>query len=350
MAVPSMPGAIGWAPQTIKGTAASGAYYWHKAREVNIQPVEIVRTFDPEIGGSLLPAGAYKGGYWTAGDMDLIPRLDEHLGWLLLSFAGSATVTGSGPYTHIFPGQADTIIPNKWLSMRRMIPKEDNSFFGETFTDCRVMGLQIAAVPGTVLTMRATVQGLGVTPNDNATGVGWAPTTDQGGYEPYQGAPLATASGFEMPQGTPIELITNVQLQMQMGAPNPTDEMVLGSYSPHAITPLSRSIQITATAFWTDAQMYKNLYYNNGAAWSPTLYTSYSPFLMSFRTPDNLSGLNYPGEIGFYAAANAILWRCEPINLRGGDVVVLRLTGFVVDTAGEDWGIYIKNGRSTVYA
>ena len=206
-------------------------------------------------------------------------------------------------------------------------------------------------MPGQILSCSAEVRGLTVAATDPASGEGWAPTTDSSGFESYTGIPIATVSGFEMPDGVALTNINNVTLTIDNGPADDAAMLVLGSYSPHDILPLARTIRIEATAFWENATQYKNLYFNGGTSWSPIVYQSYSPFDMYFSTPGNLPSVAYPGTLGFYAASGAISWTITPMEIRGGDVLVLNLVGLVnAVTTGEAWKLYLANSRSTLYA
>jgi len=351
MPVPSVNAAVGWKSQTAKGSAATGAFYWHKQTSSSFMPVELVQPFPPELGGDMLPSGLYKGAYWTAGSLNMVPRVDQALGWLLWSFSGSGAISGAGPYMHTFPGQQDNFVPEKWLTFRRRVPKVGGTYFGETFQDCKVNALTINGTPGSILTMRADVAGLSSTVTDPCSGEGWTPSTDNGGYDAFSGAPITCVSGFEMPDGTPITLINSVTITLNNNAPDPRQMLVIGNYSPVDIIPLSRTITIEATAFWEDAVMYKNIVYGGGTTWTPTLYTGYSPLEIYFQTPGNLAGGAYAGVLGFWAAANAVTWSVRPIDTRGGDIVVLSLQGQVnALTSGEAWRLYLQNAKSTAYS
>jgi len=351
MTVPSMNAAIGWHPQVDFDTEFTGnPFYWHKAVSNSFQPIELVQPFPPELGGTLLAGGLYKGGYYAGGDINMVPRLDNNLGWLLWSFAGSASITGSGPYTHIFPGMRDKVVPDKWLTFRRIIPEAGGTFFGEAYANCRVQDIILTAQPGSILNMRASVLGITSTPTSSAAGAGWDPDTD-GGYELYTGAPIACKGHVELPDGEPLSDINSATIRLSNGGPNPQQMMVLGQYTPADIPVLSRTITVELTAFWRNATIWKNIHYGGGSTWTPELYQGYSPFDISFETPGNLNGKGYGGSLGFWAAANAITWQARPIDTRGGDIVVMQLVGTVSDVAaGEQWKLLLNNGRSTRYS
>jgi hypothetical protein len=348
-----MTSAIGWKAQSAQGTAATGAFYWHRAVECSFQPIELVQAFPPELGGTLLPAGLYKGGYWVGGALNLVPRVDQNIGWLLWSFAGTgAAPTGSGPYVHVFPGQNDAAVPNKWLTFHRMIPKSSGTYYGEEYVDCKVTDLVLNAVPGSVLNLRANVLGISATPSDDLSGhtSGWAPLSDNSGYEVYSGAPIATCAGLPILGGICPSGVNSVTITASNNIPDPRTMLVLGSYAPMDYPVLQRTVTVETNLFWQDATIVKNIRYGGGSSWTPALYTSYSPFDVSFVTPGNLAGGAYVGTLGFWAASGAITWQVRSVDTRGGDVVVMRLLGTVNSlSSGQEWRFYLKNAKNSQY-
>jgi hypothetical protein len=349
MATSAAPGAVGWGPQVDRATAAT-VYFYHKAREVNLAPIEIVNDFDPEIGGSLLPAGSYKAAYWVGGEIDVVPRLNATLGWLFYCFAGHASSNGDvgAGYTHQFPGRADSGIPQNWMTFRRIIPGYDKDtgaamFLGEQFEQCKVLSLTLSATPAATLGLRIGVAGLKMAAFvDNPNWI------DSYSYEDYSGVPIATKGSFMLPDGTAIDTVTNCQLTLGLGA-NPRNDLVVGSYTPHDITTLTRDIQVSGTFFWRNPTLYKSLYYNSGGTdWQPEVYSPTGQFHMYFESPGNLATRTYPARIGF--RGQKVTWTARPVGLRGGDVISMQLTGRITDAqAGIDWQMYMINDKAAYH-
>jgi hypothetical protein len=337
--------------QTAQGVypSTSTPLYWHRMREFNFSPVQLENVFDPEVGGTLLPSGAYKAGYWVGGDGDTFPRLDHAIGYLFRSFAGGVTSTGLAGQSatkammHVFPGRPDNQIPDVWMTFRRIINGLHGDTMGEEYRDNRVLSLTLTGAPGAPFGMRFGIQGLDVAYNPAPAGAGWAPNTDNGGYEDYPGVPLATKGTIDLHTGQKATNIQNVQITLAAGGMNPQQEMVIGSYHPTGITTLARNVTIQASMFYTDKTMYNNLYYNGGSSWSPVVWSSPNPFVVEFETPDNIYGTpKVAGKVGFWAPK--MMWRMDPIGLRGGDVISCRLTGVVLDNGAQDsWRLYLVN-------
>jgi len=95
MTVIAQAGVFGFGPQGTMGTIAS-TFYRHKAGDIDLAPVDDVRTGPPEIGGVPVPTIPYKAGSLAAGGATIYPRLENTLGWLLYGSMGGYTVSGSG--------------------------------------------------------------------------------------------------------------------------------------------------------------------------------------------------------------------------------------------------------------
>ena len=309
-------------------------------------PVQLQRPFDRELGTTLLPMGIYKGGAYSAGALDMLPRIDDAIAMLLYGFTGSITSTGAGPgYTHILGGNDDSI-PTKYMAFRRRIPKAGGTFYGETLWDGRVMGITLRAQAGQMVGMQVNLQALEPIPTDNCSGAGWTPTTDQGGYEDYRRVPIATRALVTMPDGSFATLFRNLQIAMTLNAPRPEDEMVIGSYFPHDITPLSRDITIAGQWFWQNADLYQKIYYGGLSAWSAEPYVG--SFAAEFETPGNcMAGNTLTGLLGF--TGYKVGWTCDPVDLVGNDLVVMNMQGTVINNGSfEDWRIHLRNDTATL--
>jgi hypothetical protein len=356
MSLSAVTGAFGFKLQTAKGVPATGAFYWHKVGRLSAEPVEMVNVFPVETGSGLLPGGVFKSGYWNAGAFEMAPRMDKNIGWLFVSFAGSARVTGSGPYRHVFPGMTDNTPPQKWLTFRRLVPKLDGNKMGETLEDCKVMSINMSADAASLLALQFQFEGLGASQTDPASGEGWSPTTDNGGYESYAGVPILACAGLTI-DGAAVTNAISATIQMANNRPQAQQEMVIGSYVPHGITVLGRSIQVSMIVFWENADLYNKVHNNGTSTWSPIPYAPQNIFELWVDTPGNLTGLGYKGKIGFWTAKGAMAWQMRPLDLRPGNVVVTEMMGTVLDVPdtedgtypGDVWRLYLDNGYSGSY-
>lgn len=115
MSVPSQLGIFGW--QDATGSDDSGVagfnnnthgagWYRHKASEISFGGIQDLRTFPPEVGGELIPTGAYKNGLYVGGGVSLQPRVQEVFGHLLKAMMGQARVTDVGTLS------AATVVPS----------------------------------------------------------------------------------------------------------------------------------------------------------------------------------------------------------------------------------------------
>jgi hypothetical protein len=188
------------------------------------------------------------------------------------------------------------------------------------------------------------VQGLGIAApvlNPRNATPPWTPD-----FEDFHTVPIAACGDFQFSNGASFNRVQNVQLQLSLQAPPAPQEMVVGSYYPHDITPLQRRITVQFTAFYKDPTLWRQLYYSEGSTWSPAVWDA-GTFNMYFETAANVVDNNtVPARIGF--RAQNMHWVAQPQALRGGDVIVEQVTGTVLDAgSGEDWSIYLCNNVSS---
>ena len=124
MTVQASEGIFGFGPQSAKGTLAS-TWYRHKANDVNLGTIQNVQYFPQEVGGGIHPTGAFKAYSFGGGVVNLHPRLENVIGWLLYAGVGQLSdMSGtpeSGMTRHRFrpPDKASDM---KWISLRKYIP------------------------------------------------------------------------------------------------------------------------------------------------------------------------------------------------------------------------------------
>jgi len=342
MTVLAMSGLFGFAPQTAKGTAAS-SFYYHKAMDVNIGPVQRDQLLPLEVGGGVLPTGAVKGGVYVAGSATLIPRLEDNLGWLLHGFAGAYTAEadpGGSTAHHYFvmPGDKGTSgspETTKWMTFQRYIPG-DTADTGrkETLTDCKVAGLVISLPAFGNLTMRVDV--VGRVPTGSA-----AQSAPSASMEDYTTIPIASVGSFEVPFNTDMKALGGT-LTLQNVFTTPDQEMIVGSYYPDDFVVTSRMMTIDWVYKVENLNLYDSIFYNDSHEWTPVVYTS--SFRVTASPPPESDGTNN-FELGF--EAQKVVWSVEPVRLAGGDIVTMRFHGTVVEPeSGDNWVLWLKNEQT----
>jgi hypothetical protein len=346
-------GAFGFAPQSAKGVVGTlGDTVWHRGHTISMAVVEFTRMYDAEVGGTLLPGGGFKAGYALAGEIEITPRLDANIGWLLYAFAGRVSTSGDAGvgYTHKFPGAVlDNEVPNKWITIRRVIPAdEDADYLGEVFQDCKVTAVAIVVGAGNTLRMRLSFEGLTLgTPVLNPYDNGW--TVEN---EDFDTVPVAMEGSFTHSDGSTITNASNVTVGASLNVPDPQRELVVGSYSPRAITVLGRTVTASCTFFYDDPDMYRKIVYGavDGVTWTPEIWEGGGDFELIFKTPGTPVGTgdDVQGEIGF--SATRMFWTQRPLDLEAGSIMMYQQVGTVVDSSDDgngDWTLWIKNDKAT---
>ena len=126
--------------------------------------------------------------------------------------------------------------------------------------------------------------------------------------------------------------------------------MIIGSYHPDDLVPLSRAVQIRLIYKWQDPKLYKQLYYNgsNGTSganisWSPVVGNS--PVTISSTSVTNIPGASVPYSFTFYAADCD--WTMTPPQLAGNNLLFCEVTGIVKGgnngTSTPTWYIDVVN-------
>jgi len=355
-------GAIGWALQSAKDTivTTSADFHWDRPQRVDFAVAQIVENLPDVVGGKLLPPGAFKGGAFSGGSIRTNPALGDvnvagtkGIGAIFKALAGGATyLTGTGvgyqgSGVHAFPGAADDFNLGKyWLTIRRMVPGT-NYNLGEVYGNTLVNSLAIEATPGQPLVMDVAFQGgasQGATENDRIGALltmsenpAWTPT-----YNSFQSIPLTINGSFELPTGTEVDTASRVQITIANNLTDPRSMITLGRMQPVDYARLSRRITISWTHMWEDGDLVRQILGGNvdATVFSRSLYTS------SFKTW--FSSPNSSFTLGFYAPT--VSWQAAPVQLVAGNLVAMEINGSVLDNgSGNDWMLWMKNAKTTVY-
>jgi len=322
-------------PQTARGIAATGTYYPMKANMINVGGQQLTTNVGQLVGGSFMPGDSVKTAAFSGGSLVMPPALDDYIGWLLYSFAGSVSSVNNGDstYTHYFPQAADSTAPTKYLTARRSVP--GTAVMYEQMIDMIPARMMFGFTPGEFTTLRADL--LGRTPS-NPDGSAWSFSGAKG----QSSIPIGCSGTFELPDGTPVETSSAVQLDLQNIVPNIQDVLTLGSYYPFDFPVLGRNITVSFQHLWETKDLYTSMYYSGGT-WNLDLYNT----TLDFEVESNgyITG-SLPYKLRFYGAN--VQWQCQPLELRGGDLVRLQMVGTVAAaTSGFDWYLALTNGTAT---
>ena len=140
-----------------------------------------------EIGSGPFPTFPYKAGYIIGGGVEMMPRLEDSVGWLLYSALGDHSVGAAvdGVYPHTFvPDSTDKSLVN-WLSLRKYIPQTEgdaSTDLGELYTDCKPTNLTLTLPNDMPITARWDFMGRTFTLVDDISGWSW----QNAAYEDWQ--------------------------------------------------------------------------------------------------------------------------------------------------------------------
>lgn len=354
MTTVSQAGILGFGPSAGKESGvATGNWYRHKATLVDLAVLDDQRLGPPEVGGRPLPTIPYKAGVMVAGGATLNPRLEGSLGWLLAGALGySTTTSGSGSIKIHTMGLHPTtpgLVP--FMGFRKLIPSGGGAgdySIGETYVDCKVVGLSLTLPNDGLISARADVIGRSFTLEQSpswgitsgSTG-GWAPTT--GEFEDYQSIPIgSTPGGFIYSPDYGYLPVVQAVVGIQNRSLDPRMEKVYGSPYLEDITVVSRAVSLDLTVKWTNPDLYRQVLTNSstGTAWSSVPFTS----SLTFKTvsPSNMPDESQPYQL-VVVVTEAMLALQGGVQLAGNDAVLMRFTGTALDVTGDYCTFTLQN-------
>lgn len=357
MAVTAQAGIFGFGPQAAMESPATD-FYRHKATLIDLGVNDDIRVGPMEIGSGPFPTFPYKAGYIVGGGVELMPRLESSLGWLLYAALGKCATSGTHTndvYTHTFtPLPADKSFV-RWLSLRKYIPMKEgvaSTDIGELYTDCKPVGLTLTLPNDAPITARWDFMGRSFALVDDVT-----PWTWENSYEDWASIPVGCElggaiaftggglSGLEMPVVGARVTFANQNLDIRQ-------EKVYGSPELEDITIISRQITFDCTIKWNNPEIYKAILTgsNVGTAWSS------KPMTGSLQV--DMVGSGFPGtggnttvkySLGITAAE--VMWQMNgPIQLAGGQAVIMRFTGTALEPNAGDYATFVLKNDAVSYA
>ena len=372
MSVSSQRGHIAWAIQQAKFGSASAVaatgfsttgWHRHRAESVSLGVNDLYDVLPLEVGGSLFVNSSDKNGAFVAGGARLFSRLQGSIGYLLHGVGGliETQITGNSTTAYKTRFSVDptdeTIMP--WIAMRKYTPSSNATGATEYFLDCRVNMLTISVPAMGPVMMEFMVVGRKPELDDGETSTAANVAADvafESGVGLSHGCKgtiaLSAFTGGGLPFATSADgKFTSAQIMIANNISQPDQQMVIGSYHPDDLVPLSRSVQVKLIYKWEDPKLYKKLYYNGGTGaniqWSPIVGTS--PVEISSTSVANISGLiATPYSFKFYAGD--VDWTMTPPQLAGNNLLFCEFTGIVKGGNSADPAWYIDLVNSTSYS
>jgi hypothetical protein len=361
-------GLFGIAPQTAL-EAAGGTFYWFPMINCDFGPLEGQDNIPFEIGGSALQRGRFKTGVVFGGNLDLVPRLDNRLGWLLHAGMGDASTiadttvanaiagsTGSDTdvHTHRFYFKSTDEFYVPYVTAHKLLPHETAaSQVGEIAEDCVVTGLTLTATPAAVVTMRASLLGRATADTVWDYNPAWTAT-----YDTDNTFMVTSCTGsVKIEYGDPAVLTTFKTGAVTMTLANnvlpPAQSRYIGSGHPIDFPVLSRTFTVVTTCFCESYDLYVETFGGAGsggadATWSCT--PASGDIDITLQSAAVITGSDYH-LMRIRTYENNVNFMARPIVLTPNAPVVFQLVGQVQKPSGtgNPVDIWIQNGNSTGY-
>lgn len=318
---------IGIAKQTGQGTpnTTDADFKYMLFRTGGVAPNPVIIPLDQEIGGGAMLRDVVKVGVTSGGGLDIIPR-PQTLGDLLYGALGDISTNDNldGSYTHTFTLPTDQF-DAPWFTVR----SAPGDVWGEQFQDVRVSGLVISFAGARFI--EGAVQFIGGLPTKVSTG-SWNALAQVDDGPQF----LSPIGDIEIPTATDVKVLSG---SVAFGLAIPLDEQwIIGSYSPDDFDINQRSMVITLNVKVTDDVLYTKMMYDpaSGSAWLADIYSESDIKIYMASPTEAASGQPFELDMNAYSAGSNIKWTATPIALRAGRQVVMRMTGVVVNVAGQE--------------
>jgi hypothetical protein len=291
--------------------------------------IEDTQRFPMETGGPLVLEGTFKQQSYFGGEVELIPRMENSFGLLLLGAMGVvSSVTGVDAYatptvgvnTHLFYYDPADHSATPWLAARRMIPGKttaENS--GQSGFD------------GKITSMRFTIPAMGKIGalvrmytrdfllDDSADWV-YEGALEDPTSTPDVGGGFLKLGGAEYP-------IVGLTVDVTNSVSTPGQEAIVGSYHPDDPTVLSRDVTIRLIYKYESDDLERLIQTGDpdGTNWSPLPYeieTTGGVLALEgyFPSPRNIPGTSTP--YSFHIRCNKITMMPEgPVEPVAGGIL-----------------------------
>ena len=300
MSFPSNIHRLGAAIQTTKGTAAATVAHVFYTTGGTIAPVEDRADFE-ETTENRLRVGSYIARARSEGNPAAYAR-PSMLGALLYGAMGAKSVTGAGPYVHVFTLAAT----QPYMTFFRNL----GGLIFERFVDCKITNLTLASVEGGPLTVTMNVLGLA---GQHLTA---DPVTSPAAETTHPFLHYDT-SGALLVENTDVASIRSVSIAMSLGGTVQPGNVVSGV----AVTEGMVDITITTEQLVTDRNLWNRLHYGSASPANNAPQTT---------TPLTLGGA--PAGIDFLWTRGTNSLRVAATNLQ-----VMNITGIEPSTGNDPY-------------
>jgi hypothetical protein len=340
---------------------------WFRTRapRIGLTTVQQQDVFPAETGGPIVPTGAFKAGQFGAGDVELIPRIENVLGLLLLGALGSVTTHANSIYdpqtesvsghtgvnTHIFRFDQTSSFNLPWLALRKYVPgRTADDAYGEIFQDSMVRSLRLDVRAAGLLGATVSFQSVRVNYPLPAEVNAW---TYQNSTEDSTSAPLSNIghvriSGVKHP-------ITQMTIELNNELTQPQQEMVISNFHPDTFVPLSRNLTMRIVVKWRNPDLYKQLLMGgtDKVDWDALPFIrdtagAKEAFEASFYAPNNIPGTTTPYMLS--VRANRVVMQVDRggVELAAGQIIQVPYVIQVLEpAAGQDYCRFVLHNAAT---
>lgn len=344
MAVTAQAGIFGFGPQGAKEQAAT-QFWKHKATTIDLGLMDDIRVGPLEIGSGPFPTFPYKAGYIVGGGVELQPRLEDSIGWLLYAHLGGHSVGSvtDGVYPHTF--KPDTDLSNvRWLSLRKYIPQKEGDAatdLGVLFEDCKPTNLMLTLPNDAPITARWDFMGRTFTYVPDISGWTW----QNSAYEDWGSIPVGCETGGSIAfTGGDLsgESLPIVNARIAFGNQNldPRQEKVYGDPALEDVTIIRRQMTFDCTVKWNNPDVIRNIVTGSstGVDWTSSPLTG-SVDIKTVAT--ELAGVSATQKFELDISAAELMWQLNgPVTLAAGEAIMLRLTGTALEPASGDYATF----------
>ena len=343
---------VGLAKQTAKGaindTDAEFKYFMFNRGGIGVNNQYI--PDDDGIGAGSILSGMAKGGVFSAGAFEFVPR-SEIIGHFLTGVLGAAAAPVDHPdsdsghgFKHVITLQSADKFATPYYTFRSKV----GGLQGETFQDCRIMSLALNWRAADHI--RAAMTVIGGAPVSKVATTNWAPAT----YLDLKPSFLAPTTVIESSAFGALKVLRG---SVSFANAIPLDEQwITGSYSPDDFDIVKRQITISLLLKVVDATLYNKMAYDpaDGGAWAASIFKA-ADISLHFKSAQCYHDTD-PYAIKVLANSHTdndanIAWSVAPIDLQAGKNVTMLATGTFLASvsAHEPVTVELYNDHATQY-
>lgn len=360
MAVTAQTGIFSFGGQSAKGTAAS-TFYKHYASDIDLAPISDDRLGPPEVGGIVVPTLPYRAGTIATGGALINPRLQNTIGWLLRGAAGAwdvtadedvfeSTTTGFSHHKFYFDTQNQSLVP--WMTFRKLIPGTQNTdFSGETYVDCKIVGLTFALPNDGLISSRVDVLGRSWEFTNGTAATQWSYANTQ--FDSNDSVPIGSVIGgyLKVPtyDSNPLPVV-QATITLANAPLDIRQEKIFGSPYIEDVTITGRSVVVDMIVKWNDPYLFKSILTGDsaGTEWTAAPFLSDLDIYAMSHKESGVSGQPY--ELRF-EAPNVMYQVVGGIRLAGNGAVMMRVQGTAIVPSDTSYyfTMHLGNTWSTGY-